>query len=229
MFWDKNDLGELAGTYVVGLSSMPNIFGLTADLATDKLGKDDAERTYNEVLLPVVRVCTFLLSKLKAYCQQSRPDLFPTDLIADYYSMEQYHIMGSRILSRSFDVERWEGDEGNSDNDEAAEASVGSAMDVDQPAHSLADDSARDEEPSDEEEDDIDVSMVPVADLLNARYRSENVTHASVRFAFIVNYLIPGQIVLRANRTKNADNKTCQYGRTNRGSSVNKLCFLSSH
>ncbi|KAK7473222.1 Ribosomal lysine N-methyltransferase 4 [Stygiomarasmius scandens] len=143
MFWDKNNLGELAGTYVV-----------------DKLGKDDAERTYNEVLLPVVR---------------SRPDLFPTDLIADYYSMEQYHIMGSRILSRSFDVERWEGDEGNSDNDEAAETSVGSAMDVDQPAHSLTDDSARNEEPSDEEEeDDIDVSMVPVADLLNARYRTEN-------------------------------------------------------
>ncbi|THU96739.1 SET domain-containing protein [Dendrothele bispora CBS 962.96] len=146
MFWDENDLQELKGTYVV-----------------DKLGKEDAERDYNEKLLPIVR---------------SRPDLFSAESIVTYYSLEQYHIMGSRILSRSFDVERWEGDsENDSDqNNIAADTSVGSAIDVDLPAPSSTNDSDPDEQNSDDEdeEDQVDVSMVPVADLLNARYGTEN-------------------------------------------------------
>ncbi|KAF5355520.1 hypothetical protein D9758_006380 [Tetrapyrgos nigripes] len=147
MFWDGIDLEELKGTYVV-----------------DKLGKEEAEKTYNETLLPVV---------------ESRPDLFPADSIAVHYTLEQYHVMGSRILSRSFDVERWEGEEGNETEDsEVADTSMGSAMDVDLPTSSSADnpnhEDPENENSDDEEEDEVDVSMVPVADLLNARYGTEN-------------------------------------------------------
>ncbi|EEB98427.1 hypothetical protein MPER_02066, partial [Moniliophthora perniciosa FA553] len=77
--------------------------------------------------------------------------------------------MGSRILSRSFDVERWGPED---DANEAVNTSAASAMDVDQP---VAPPEPQEEEIREEEEEDpIDVSMVPMADLLNARYGSEN-------------------------------------------------------
>lgn len=98
-----------------------------------------------------------------------------------HYSLEMYHIMGSRILSRSFNVERW-----NSGEDEeeipAANTSHGSGMDVDSPEGNEnvdephhAETEGEEEEDDDEEEDSSDVAMVPMADLLNARYGSENV------------------------------------------------------
>ncbi|KAL0575683.1 Ribosomal lysine N-methyltransferase 4 [Marasmius crinis-equi] len=135
MFWNADDLKELKGTSIV---------------VTEKLGKQDAERDYNEKVLPAV---TF------------RPEIFAAESIPLYYTLEQYHIMGSRILSRSFDVERWEGEE---DLNEVANTSSGSAMDVDIP------ESEREGTPEEEEEDPVDVSMVPMADLLNARFGSEN-------------------------------------------------------
>ncbi len=98
--------------------------------------------------------------------------------------------MGSRILSRSFNVEKWE-----SDNDENEEANNSHSMDVDEP-DTLAT-SAQDSEPTEEhveeeeeeedEEDSSDVSMVPVADLLNARYESEN---ASTHFPHYTSVLL---------------------------------------
>ena len=90
-----------------------------------------------------------------------------------HYTLEQYHIMGSRILSRSFDVERWEGED---DTNEAANTSSGSAMDVDTP------DQEREGTPEVEEADLVDVSMVPMADLLNARFGSENVSFSSENY-----------------------------------------------
>ncbi|KAF8915609.1 hypothetical protein CPB85DRAFT_1550593 [Mucidula mucida] len=145
MFWNDADLGHLKGTTVV-----------------EKLGREDAERDFTQILTPAV---------------QSRPDIFPPSALPVHYSLQQYHIMGSRILSRSFNVEKWE-----SDNDENEEANNSHSMDVDEP-DTLAT-SAQDSEPTEEhveeeeeeevEEDSSDVSMVPVADLLNARYESEN-------------------------------------------------------
>ncbi|CAK5265439.1 unnamed protein product [Mycena citricolor] len=151
MFWNDEDLRELQGTTVVA-----------------KLGRDDAERDFTEKLLPLV---------------QSRPDIFPVDTIYTYYTLEIYHIMGSRILSRSFDVENDEPDEdGDADDTEeehvAANTSVGSAMDVDGPAE--AEPAADTNEPEDdlenieEEEEPANVAMVPMADMLNAQFGSEN-------------------------------------------------------
>ena len=102
--------------------------------------------------------------------------------------------MGSRILSRSFHVEPWTGDEGQ---DGAAEEDDGStdtggaagedAMDVDHAPQEAADEdlSGRIHETPDLDLDDsddgdaesvADVAMVPMADMLNARYGSENVS-----------------------------------------------------
>ncbi|KAG7098312.1 hypothetical protein E1B28_000273 [Marasmius oreades] len=116
----------------------------------ERLGKEDAERNYIEKVLPALK---------------SRPDMFAPESLSVHYTLEQYHIMGSRILSRSFDVERWDSEDDAVN--ETANTSAGSAMDVDGPAE-------REATPEEEEEDTVDVSMVPMADLLNARYGSEN-------------------------------------------------------
>jgi N-lysine methyltransferase SETD6 len=107
-------------------------------------------------------------------------------LIPQFYSLEKYHIHGSRILSRSFQVEKWKGDEAieaqhietNIDADigmDIGNTSAGSEMDVDEdPADVPQPDESED---SDDEDagDPSDVAMVPMADMLNARYGSENV------------------------------------------------------
>lgn len=147
MFWGEDDLAELKGTSVV-----------------EKLGKADAEVDYTTKLLPAVK---------------SRPDLFLPNDLSTYYSLGVYHIMGSRILSRSFVVEKWNGDE---DEDDAAgtagNISMESAMDVDEKDPNQDPDRVGHEEDSedeDEDEDDpSDVAMVPMADILNARYQTEN-------------------------------------------------------
>lgn len=93
--------------------------------------------------------------------------------------------MGSRILSRSFNVEKWVLDEEEEEDvSGAADVSMGSAMDVDlpdgasaPPTHSSrgTDDLEHEEGEEQEQEDSSDIAMVPMADILNARYRSENV------------------------------------------------------
>ena len=84
-------------------------------------------------------------------------------------------------------MEKWEGDEGieaqhieaNTSADigmDIGNASAGSGMDVDEdPADTQQPDESED---SDDEDagDPSDVAMVPMADMLNARYRSENVS-----------------------------------------------------
>lgn len=148
MFWAESDLNALKGTSVV-----------------DKLGKADAEQDYVEKVLPAI---------------QNRPDLFQPELIPVHYSLDQYHIMGSRILSRSFNVEKWEDEVG--DDELAAQTN---SMDVDDPVpltsanndspeRAHGEEVAEDDEEEEEEEDASDISMVPVADLLNARYEAEN-------------------------------------------------------
>lgn len=146
MFWNDEDLAELEGTQVV-----------------EKLGRTEAEQLYREKLIPAI---------------QTRPDLFPSEQIPIYYSLDVYHIMGSRILSRSFNVEKWDSGEGEEENP-AANTSRGSEMDVDAPQESEGDESASHQDEAEEEDglgiDNLsDIAMVPIADMLNARYGSEN-------------------------------------------------------
>ncbi|KAH9929577.1 SET domain-containing protein [Epithele typhae] len=167
MFWPEEDLKELQGTAVV-----------------DKIGRGEAERDYHEKLVPAIK---------------SRLDLFPEQLIPQYFTPERYHLNGSRILSRSFHVEKWKrehGEEDDNDDDAAKEPGNDSAMDIDVPEATESApqppppeiDAEREEpdaeevhvegfdEDSDDEdrEDPADVAMVPIADMLNARFESEN-------------------------------------------------------
>jgi SET domain-containing protein 6 len=88
--------------------------------------------------------------------------------------------MGSRILSRSFHVEKWEGED---DENPLTTNGTGCAMDVDEETSTFeAEAEVREEtEESDDDsegedvEDPSDVAMVPMADILNARYGSDNV------------------------------------------------------
>ncbi|PPR01715.1 hypothetical protein CVT24_001591 [Panaeolus cyanescens] len=133
----------------------------------DKLGKENAEHDYNEKILRVV----------KAF-----PHIFPTEAIPQHYSLEKFHIMGCRIMSRSFTLEIQEGEEGegqSNDNDENeiqpddGNTSMGSAMDVDHEDDPKQTSEEQDED--EDEEDETEVVMVPLADFLNARYQTENV------------------------------------------------------
>ncbi|KAJ3982773.1 hypothetical protein F5890DRAFT_1527670 [Lentinula detonsa] len=148
MFWNDQDLKDLEGTPVV-----------------EKLGKEDAERDYHDKVLLAL---------------QRRPDLFPPESIPNHYSLERYHVMGSRILSRSFDIEHAGTDDVTLEEElnNEGDRSIGSAMDVDDHNETAgAEDVSIQDGPllEDEDENDaINVSMVPVADLLNARFGSEN-------------------------------------------------------
>ncbi|KDR75090.1 hypothetical protein GALMADRAFT_248981 [Galerina marginata CBS 339.88] len=178
MFWNEDDLTELKGTSVV-----------------EKLGKDQAEKDYREKILPAI---------------DSRPDLFPKAEIPTRYSLEIFHIMGTRILSRSFTLATEEDDDEDAgkrkDEEKAGEnpphpagevhgdedignASLGSAMDVDEPStaeepaeeHVHEGDNENENENGDGADDDEEdesapeVAMIPLADVLNARYKTDNV------------------------------------------------------
>jgi SET domain-containing protein 6 len=91
-----------------------------------------------------------------------------------HYSLEAYHIMGSRILSRSFQVEALSTiDSVDSPADEDAE------MSLDESSPHALNDNGSDETEGDDDDDDDDgsanVAMVPLADMLNARYGCGNV------------------------------------------------------
>lgn len=118
--------------------------------------------------------------------EQSRPDLFEPGEVEARYSLAMYHLQGSRILSRSFTLQKDEDDE--DDAAEAGNTSMGSAMDVEADApHAHGAEEAHGEEEEGEGSEDSDeedagvVAMVPLADMLNARYQSENVRLSAPR------------------------------------------------
>jgi SET domain-containing protein 6 len=103
--------------------------------------------------------------------------------------------MGNLILSRSFtlgDDEEEEREEekdhttGDDENADIHNTSLGSAMDVDAAASATKEraESSENEDSEDEDDDEetntLEVVMVPLADILNARYQCENVQDSSI-------------------------------------------------
>jgi SET domain-containing protein 6 len=87
--------------------------------------------------------------------------------------------MGSRILSRSFQVESCE-DKHDSPSAQGEEDTVDlTLIDVDQDevpeGNHITDANSVEEDYDDDDEDTSGISMVPMADLLNARYGCNNV------------------------------------------------------
>ena len=82
--------------------------------------------------------------------------------------------MGSRILSRSFQVEALS--KTDSVDSSQTRAQEDAEMNLDEPSPQALDDDDEDEsEDGDDEDDPANVAMVPLADMLNARYGCENV------------------------------------------------------
>lgn len=133
--------------------------------SSEKIGKSDAESDYYNKVVPALR---------------SRPDLFLPEHLDRWYTLERYHIMGSRILSRSFQVEKWD----PSANDEEENGALHAEMDVDgnhpvsaEPNEGDNDDIEEehvDDSDDSDDEDSGDVAMVPMADILNARFGCNN-------------------------------------------------------
>ena len=85
--------------------------------------------------------------------------------------------MGSRILSRSFQVEALSKPDSIDSSQTGAEEDA--EMNLDEPSpHTVNDNDSDETEDGDDDDDDDDpanVAMVPLADMLNARYGCENV------------------------------------------------------
>jgi N-lysine methyltransferase SETD6 len=106
--------------------------------------------------------------------------------------LDTYHIIGSRILSRSFNVEKWDSGEDEEEN-AAANTSGGIEMDVDGPQRSEGDESSSHHDEAEEDagvdiDDSSDIAMVPMADMLNARYGSENVRSRGISLWHILTH-----------------------------------------
>jgi SET domain-containing protein 6 len=80
--------------------------------------------------------------------------------------------MGSLILSRSFQVEALSTTDGVDSSQTGAQEDA--EMKLDEPSpHAFSDNDS--DETEDDEDDPANVAMVPLADMLNARYGCENV------------------------------------------------------
>ncbi|SPO27722.1 related to RKM4 - ribosomal lysine methyltransferase [Ustilago trichophora] len=187
MFWTQNDLTHLAGTSIA-----------------DKIARDEAEADYHNTAIP------FIQSLPQVFLEGVEEEAKREQEVQKWYSLETYHIMGSRILSRSFhvksrkkglegktvDMDDLDGDddedeseaevledEGEAENEEEApEAGSGDEADEtkdedeqDQDADDDDLDSDTDDDSDEEEQENvIDISMTPMADMLNARFESDN-------------------------------------------------------
>lgn len=151
MFWNDADLAELKGTSII-----------------DKVGKAEATAGYVDMVRPYIR------ARPQLFLGTSADDTSAIEALIDrYYSLNQFHIMGSRILSRSFHVKGDEGvgeGQGEGQNGDASGQADDTGMGED-----TSDGEESDEEEDDEGQESIeDVSMVPMADMLNARYGHDN-------------------------------------------------------
>ncbi|CCA68310.1 related to SET7-Regulatory protein [Serendipita indica DSM 11827] len=146
MFWTDEELEQLQASTV-----------------RDKIGKAATEKDFHERVLPLL---------------QRRTDVFEPALRDTFFTLERFHINGSRILSRSFHVEEWHDEHASDDESIPSEpdhkpvemSRDPDAMDTDEGRPEGGED---DDAESDTESPD-DVNMVPMADILNARYGCHN-------------------------------------------------------
>lgn len=138
---------------------------------------------------------------------QAHPNVFPPSLIPQHYSVQTFHVMGSLILSRSFSVEK-----ASKEHDDPTK------MDVDIEGPESNEELGPEAEDSDSDGDstegpDSQIAMVPVADLLNARFGSENVcgTYGNSMVSFLMVPLV--KAILSRPRPKNDFDQAYSPGR----------------
>ncbi|KAI9507469.1 SET domain-containing protein [Russula earlei] len=145
MFWSSEDVEQLRGTAII-----------------ERIGREQAENDYLNKVVPLLK---------------NRTDYFGDEHANLHYSLEAYHIMGSRILSRSFQVEAWSATYNVDTSQTPPHEDPEMSLDKHSP-QALDDNSSDEDEDKDsddgENDDPANVAMVPLADMLNARYDCEN-------------------------------------------------------
>jgi hypothetical protein len=149
---------------------------------------------------------------------QRRNDVFLPEHLDTFYTLDRFHINGSRILSRSFHVEPFAEDEDEGEEEPAS-------MDVDL-EHMETDSQTRqktggeegttdtEENEEDECEGVADVAMTPMADILNARNGCDNVRLYLLCLASHID-ILSGTPILRERYLKHGGRQAYQAGRTN--------------
>lgn len=155
------------------------------------------------------------------FCEQKYPEVFKSNvsLSVQPFSLEHFHIQGSRILSRSFSVPSSRAGRKKNGRQEAGAGDTSMQMDGDvsmqtdegdktldlgdQTLKTVNDENEDEPEEEEDEEDDEDAEeevMVPVADMLNAAYERDNVgcelleyeqTNISAQQKLIVGKVVP--------------------------------------
>ena len=109
---------------------------------------------------------------------QRRSDVFHPEHLDTFYTLDRFHINGSRILSRSFHVDPFseeedvEEEESNSVELDPEPVETGAQMRIKADREGIFD---AEELEEDELKDGADVAMTPMADILNARNACDNV------------------------------------------------------
>lgn len=143
MFWSEKELKELRGTSV-----------------TERIGREEADREYHTNVRP------FILNHAPVFLGAEEAPQIRSNLLENYYSLQEFHIQGSRILSRSFYVK-----EDVPDGVAVGESSFGPDVDA---SEDVSEDGGDDDDAANEREDVADIAMIPMADILNASFASEN-------------------------------------------------------
>jgi SET domain-containing protein 6 len=105
-----------------------------------------------------------------------RDDIFLPEHLDSFYTLDRFHINGSRILSRSFQVEYFVGEEEEKGTASMSVDPEPVGTDAQMQQKTEEEDTTDTEELGEDEREGItDVAMAPMADVLNARNRCDNV------------------------------------------------------
>lgn len=171
MFWSQDEIEELKGTDVY-----------------DRIGIKSAENIYNDKIKPVLQaslsgfeVLPYDFNKLM-YSAQKYPTVFQpsprSSNAIEPFSLQHFHIQGSRILSRSFTVEASRAGRAIPSGEKAEDGDVSMRTSKSE-KQSAGDHEGHSEDEDEEDEDEDEPSeqvMVPMADMLNAAYERDNVS-----------------------------------------------------
>lgn len=157
----------------------------------DTVGREQAEQLYAEKILPVIQRYPNVFTVTSGSAEGSEGD--GTKMVTPY-SLEDFHVQGTRILSRSFTVDR---------------ARARGAMSTDGKTGGDSMEGNDGDSDSDDEEDEPSVVMVPFADMLNAAFGRTNAQlfHHSGRLVMISTQDIsPGDQIFNTYGTPSPSN-----------------------
>jgi hypothetical protein len=211
------------------------------------VGKTSAEETYKTKIVPLLEVCNTsaatlsLILLLQKYPEVFTPDPSSNHRTIPHFTVDDFHVQGSRMLSRSFSVPKETvgpdpmgdvtmqsaGDEpdeqdaemnqdldGEDDNGAAREETTQADGTLEQEEDAEDDEDESDDEDGSEVDAEEEV-MVPVADILNAAYDLDNVSMLPWRPTHMLT-TFPGSSVVRRRSVQDDYDQAHSKGRADR-------------